>query len=196
MKKKSVNLPGSILLASNSKRRYYILNKFFKVYTLSPKVSEIESSKNFKEMVIENSKIKAYYALTQDYFLPIVSGDTIVVFNDKIFGKPKDKNEAKYMLNQLSGNWHFVYSGFYFILNNKKEYGGYSIAKVKFKKLTKEMIENYIETNEPFGKAGAYAIQGLGSRLIEKFEGCFFTIVGFPVIKFIKKLKEALCEDT
>jgi len=195
MKMRDVNLPGKITLCSNSKRRYEILGKFFKIDKIIPEVQEINST-NFERMVIENSKRKALYAIDRKKFYPIVSGDTIVVFDNKIFGKPKNKDEAFYILKTLSNSWHLVYSGFYFILQNNKGYEGVSIAKVKFRKLDDEMIENYIKTGEPLDKAGSYAIQGYGRYLIERFEGCFFTIVGFPVVKFIKKLKEAIIENS
>ncbi|HQJ56273.1 MAG: septum formation protein Maf [Caldisericia bacterium] len=192
---KSVNLPGRITLSSNSKRRYDILSKFFIVDKIVPEVEEINSS-DFEKMAIENSKRKVLYAIDKNPVFPVVSGDTFVIFEDKIFGKPKNREEAFYMLKELSNNWHLVYSGFYFILQNKKSYEGVTIAKVKFKDLSDEMIENYIKTDEPMDKAGSYAIHGEGRFLIEKFEGCFYTIVGFPVVKFIKKLKEAIIENS
>lgn len=195
MKMKSVNLPGRITLSSNSKRRYEILSKFFIVDKIVPEVEEINSS-DFEKMVIENSKRKVLYAIDKNPIFPVVSGDTVVIFKDKIFGKPKNKEEAFYMLKELSNNWHSVYTGFYFTLQNKKSYEGVTIAKVKFKDLSDEMIENYIKTDEPMDKAGSYAIQGAGGFLIEKFEGCYYTIVGFPVVKFIKKLKEAILENS
>lgn len=192
---KSVNLPGRITLSSNSKRRYDILSKFFIVDKIVPEVEEINSS-DFEKMAIENSKRKVLYAIDKNPVFPVVSGDTFVIFEDKIFGKPKNREEAFYMLKELSNNWHLVYSGFYFTLQNKKSYEGVTIAKVKFKDLSDEMIENYIKTDEPMDKAGSYAIHGEGRFLIEKFEGCFYTIVGFPVVKFIKKLKEAIIENS
>jgi len=195
MKMKSVNLPGRITLSSNSKRRYDILSKFFIVDKIAPEVEEINSS-DFEKMAIENSKRKVLYAIDKNPVFPVVSGDTFVIFEDKIFGKPKNREEAFYMLKELSNNWHLVYSGFYFTLQNKKSYEGVTIAKVKFKDLSDEMIENYIKTDEPMDKAGSYAIHGEGRFLIEKFEGCFYTIVGFPVVKFIKKLKEAIIENS
>lgn len=195
MRMKNVNLPGKITLSSNSKRRYEILSRFFKIHKIVPKVQEINSY-DFIKMVIENSKIKANYVLNRNVIFPVVSGDTIVVFNNEIFGKPENEEDAFYMLKKLSDNWHLVYSGFYFMLKNNKCYEGVSIAKVKFKKLNDELIKDYIKTKEPMDKAGSYAIQGYGSYLIDKFEGCFYTIVGFPVVKFIKKLKEAIIENS
>lgn len=195
MKMKNVNLPGEITLSSNSKRRYDILSKFFKIYRVIPYIEETESI-DFEKMVVENAKKKLIYAIDKKVILPIVSGDTIVVFNNEIFRKPKNEKDAFYMLKKLSNNWHLVYSGFCFMLQNRRFFDGVSIARVKFKKLNDEIIKKYIDTKEPMDKAGAYAIQGYGKFFIDKFEGCYYTIVGFPVVKFIKKLKEAIVENS
>lgn len=193
MKMKRENLPGKINLVSNSKRRYDILRKFFYVEKISPNTLEIEDG-DFINLTIENSKNKVLSIKRKSDEI-YVSGDTVVVFENKIFGKPKNEEDAFNMLYTLSNKWHVVCSGFYFI-SFDKEGIGYDMAKVKFKDLKKDEIVNYIKTLEPFDKAGGYAIQGYGSFLIEKFEGCFFTIVGFPVVKFIKKLKEVILENS
>jgi septum formation protein len=193
MRMKKENLPGKINLVSNSKRRFDILKKFFVVKKITPNSLELEDG-DYIKLTIENSKIKVL-SIERKQNEIYVSGDTVVVYDNKIFGKPKNEDDAFNMLQTLSNKWHIVCSGFYFIYNNK-EGMGYSIAKVKFKDLKKEEILNYIQTHEPFDKAGGYAIQGLGSYLIEKFEGCFYTIVGFPVVKFIKKLKEVIFENS
>lgn len=193
MKMKRENLPGKINLVSNSKRRFEILRKFFYVEKIVPNSIEIDDG-DFIKITIENSKNKVL-SIKRNLCETYVSGDTVVVLENKIFGKPKSEEDAFNMLNTLSNKWHIVCSGFYFVSFNK-EGMGYDIAKVKFRDLKKEEIINYIKTLEPFDKAGGYAIQGLGSYLIEKFEGCFFTIVGFPVVKFIKKLKEVIFENS
>ncbi len=190
---KKEDLPGKIYLVSNSKRRYDILRKFFYVEKLVPKIEEIENG-DYLKVVIENSKNKVLSVNYKNLGV-CVSGDTVVVLDNKIFGKPKNREDAFLMLNELSGKWHIVCSGFYFRMS-EKEASGIDIAKVKFKDLKKEEIKNYIETLEPMDKAGGYAIQGLGSYLIDRFEGCFYTIVGFPVVKFIKKLKEVIFENS
>ncbi|MCX8094700.1 MAG: Maf family protein [Caldisericia bacterium] len=187
------NLPGKINLVSNSKRRFDILRKFFYVEKIIPKSIELDEG-DFIKLTIENSKNKVL-SVKRNLYETYVSGDTVVVIDNKIFGKPKNEEDAFIMLKELSNKWHIVCSGFYFISQNI-EGEGFDIAKVKFKDLKKDEILNYIKTNEPFDKAGGYAIQGLGSYLIEKFEGCFYTIVGFPVVKFIKKLKEVIFENS
>lgn len=190
---KKENLLGKINLVSNSQRRFEILKKFFIVNKIIPKVSELVDG-DYIQLTIENSKNKVL-SIERNQNEIYVSGDTVVVYENKIFGKPKSEEDAFFMLQTLSNRWHIVCSGFYFTYKNKESMG-YSIAKVKFKDLKKDEILNYIKTNEPFDKAGGYAIQGFGSFLIEKFEGCFYTIVGFPVVKFIKKLKEVIFENS
>ena len=185
-------LPGKIILASSSPRRKEILSIFFKVEVVRPSVDEV-TYRNPLDMVIKNSKIKTLSIGRRNGV--IVSGDTVVVYKGKILGKPKNKLDAEEMLSLLSGKWHEVYSGFFFTAFGKTG-EDFSKTSVKFKDLKKSEIIRYIETGEPMDKAGAYAIQGEGSVFIEKIEGCYFTVVGFPVVKFIKRLKEVLIENS
>jgi len=186
------SLPGKVILASSSPRRKEILSIFFKVEVVRPSINEA-TYKNPLDMVIKNSKIKALSVGRRNGV--VVSGDTVVVYKGKILGKPKNKLDAEEMLSLLSGKWHEVYSGFFFTAFGKSG-EGFSKTQVKFKDLRKSEIIGYIETGEPMDKAGAYAIQGKGSVFIEKIEGCYFTVVGFPVVKFIKRLKEVLIENS
>ncbi len=185
-------LPGKIVLVSSSPRRREILSLFFKVEVVRPCVEEV-ICENPLDMVIKNSKIKALSIRGRGGV--IVSGDTVVVYKGKILGKPKNRLDAEEVLSLLSGKWHEVYSGFFFTVSGKTG-EGFSKTYVKFKDLRKSEIIEYIETGEPMDKAGAYAIQGKGSVFIEKIEGCYFTVVGFPVVKFIKRLKEVLIENS
>jgi len=185
-------LPGKIVLASSSPRRREILSLFFKVEVVRPFVEEV-TCENPLDMVIKNSKIKALSIGRKNGV--IVSGDTVVTYKGKILGKPKNRSDAEKVLFLLSGKWHEVYSGFFFTVSGKT---GEDLSKtyVKLKDLRKSEIIEYIETGEPMDKAGAYAIQGKGSVFVEKIEGCYFTVVGFPVVKFIKRLKEVLIENS
>ncbi len=192
MRMRKNSLPGKVILASSSPRRKEILSIFFKVEVVRPSINEA-TYKNPLDMVIKNSKIKALSVGRRNGV--VVSGDTVVVYKGKILGKPKNKLDAEEMLSLLSGKWHEVYSGFFFTAFGKSG-EGFSKTQVKFKDLRKSEIIGYIETGEPMDKAGAYAIQGKGSVFIEKIEGCYFTVVGFPVVKFIKRLKEVLIENS
>jgi len=119
----------------------------------------------------------------------ILGADTIVVIKNRILGKPQDNAEAREMLRLLSGVEHSVVTGFC-ILNPLGEitHSEAISTAVRFKGLKKEEIETYIITGEPFGKAGAYAIQGIGSFMVESISGSYTNVVGLPICAVIKAL--------
>ena len=121
----------------------------------------------------------------------VIGADTIVVADDVILTKPKDKEDAKNMLLSLSGKWHSVLSGVT-VMNTKtaKSETFYVETKVHFLALTEEEIDAYIATNEPMDKAGSYGIQGKGSVFIDKIEGDYFNVVGLPICRLARVLKE------
>ena len=119
----------------------------------------------------------------------ILGADTIVVLEDKILGKPKDKDDAYNMIKSLSGKVHSVFTGVCAMGN------GFSLTfaeetKVEFYPLSDEEINEYINTDEPYDKAGAYGIQGLASKFIRGIEGDYFNVVGLPVSSVYKKIIE------
>lgn len=119
----------------------------------------------------------------------ILGADTIVVINKTIFGKPKDSEECKAMLLSLKGKTHEVITGFCIHDPGKQlVHREAVITKVTIKELSDTEIEAYITTGEPFGKAGAYAIQGIGSFMIEKINGSYTNVVGLPVYEVINAL--------
>jgi len=119
----------------------------------------------------------------------ILGADTLVVIHDTIFGKPQDTVECQEMLHRLKGKTHTVITGFCIndpgrnILHREPV-----MTKVKIKELSEIEIEAYIKTGEPFGKAGAYAIQGIGSFMIEQINGSYTNVVGLPVYEVISAL--------
>lgn len=123
----------------------------------------------------------------------IIAADTIIVHGKRIFGRPKNKVEAKKMLSSLSGKWHEVHTGTV-VVDSKtdKILKKLVITKVKFAKLSAKTIEWYIQTGEPFKAAGAYSIQNKGRALVEKVDGCFTNVIGISipvVMKMLEKLK-------
>lgn len=122
-----------------------------------------------------------------------LTADTIVVIDNRVLGKPKDKSEARRFLNLLSGNKHDVITAI--TLKHEIAYGApsksghsksalvtdFEITKVSFSKMSRDDINWYVESREPFGKAGGYAIQGLGGMFIKSIKGCYFNVVGLPV---------------
>lgn len=113
----------------------------------------------------------------------IIAADTIV-YTDVVMGKPRDAAEAKEMLQSLSGTLHRVYTGIAVVeAGTNRKFVDVECTEVKFKELDEDRIDSYIATGEPFGKAGAYAIQGKGMTLVEWIRGDFFNVVGLPVGK-------------
>jgi septum formation protein len=120
----------------------------------------------------------------------IVAADTFVVFENKILGKPYTKKKAKKMLKKLSGNTHSVITGFTIIDTATGEtISEAHESKLTLRDISSEEIDKYVNSGEPLDKAGAYAIQGGAAHFVEKLEGEFTTIVGFPMKAFLKKLK-------
>jgi len=121
----------------------------------------------------------------------VISADTIVYQNKKILGKPKNFDEINEYLTLLSGKSHIVYTA---IAVSYKNNIIVDVAKtyVTFKHLEIDEIRQYIETKEPIDKAGAYGIQGYGSQFIEKINGCYFNVMGFPVNLFLQIIQKIL----
>ena len=110
----------------------------------------------------------------------VIGSDTVVVLNDEIFGKPKDKEHAHAMLKALSGKKHFVYTGVA-VAEKGSVRSVVQKTEVEFYELSDETIEKYIATGEPMDKAGAYGIQGKGSVLVKGIIGDYFNVMGLPV---------------
>jgi len=120
----------------------------------------------------------------------IISADTVVVCDDEIMGKPKNRDDAFSMLKKLSGKTHSVFTGVC-VWRTKDAYSVCSAveSKVTFKELADEKIDRYIMTGECDDKAGGYAIQGRGAALVEKIDGDYLNIVGLPLFKLFEILE-------
>lgn len=171
-----------LILASSSPRRKAILEEYG--YKFDIVVREVDETMSDDLSIIDNvlmvSKKKALAVTSLCENKVIISCDTIVTYEDKIYGKPKDEEDAFCILKNLSGHTHEVISGVCIIAEDKIHNFCIS-SKVKFKSLSDNDIYNYIETKECFGKAGSYAIQGIGSSLVEKYEGDLNNIIGLPI---------------
>ncbi len=118
----------------------------------------------------------------------VLASDTVVFLDGEILGKPKDRYDAEKMLKRLSGKKHTVYTGVCVMGNGKCE-RLVSAADVEFYPLDDGLTEWYLDTNEPYDKAGAYGIQGKGSVLVKKIDGDYFTVMGLPVAEVFRILK-------
>nr|CAD7572727.1 unnamed protein product [Timema californicum] len=119
----------------------------------------------------------------------IIGADTIVAIDGTILGKPENKEKAINMLERLSGRPHTVYTGV--VLNmGSSTIKFYESTQVYFDKLDPDVIKAYVDTGEPLDKAGGYGIQGIGGSLIEKIEGDYFNVMGLPLHRLCKQIRE------
>lgn len=180
-----------IILASGSPRRRELLEKNNVPFIIKKSNVEevIDASLSPSEVVKNLSRIKAMDVFKDNSDDFVIGADTIVVIDNLILGKPKDRNDAYLMLNRLNGRCHKVMTSVTFA--SKEEVKTIlDVSNVYFKEITDEDIINYLNTDEPYDKAGAYAIQGIAGKFISHIEGDYNTIVGFPIDLVIEELKE------
>ncbi len=125
----------------------------------------------------------------------VVSADTIVVLDGEILGKPANVDQAAEYLRRLSGRTHKVYTGIC-VCWRKRCQTSYARSSVEFAPLSDEEIKEYLDTHEPFDKAGAYGIQGHGSQFIKRIQGCYFNVMGFPIKTFYDLLNDMFSDNT
>lgn len=181
----------SIILKSSSPRRKELLTNLG--YSFTVKVYDVDETMDINKTPFENVKAlglkKASVNKNEDYGSILIGCDTIVVLDGKIYGKPKDEKDAYDMLKKLSGKKHQVMSGLA-VIYKEKVYNLTEVSDVYFKNLSDKDIYDYISTGECFGKAGAYAIQGIGKCLIDHYEGSLNNIIGLPAEQLEKILGE------
>ncbi|MDL2223330.1 Maf family nucleotide pyrophosphatase [Bacteroidales bacterium OttesenSCG-928-M11] len=183
-----------IVLGSNSPRRKELLSGLdidFEVKTL-PDIDESYPIKLWKEEIpvyIAKAKANAYRDLMEDDTL-LITADTIVWLAGEVFGKPKDKEDAKRILQALSGKTHEVLTGVC-LTSKQKQKAFYAVSMVKFAQLEEEEIDYYIEKYLPFDKAGSYGVQDwIGYIGVEGLTGSFYNVMGLPVRMLYMYLKE------
>ena len=180
-----------MILASKSPRRKEILEDFgFNIEVDSVEIEEVSNKKEVADQLMDISRKKSEGVAGKHPNDYVVSADTAVIIGDEVLGKPRDEKHAYEMLEKLSGRSHRVMTA-YTLFNLSKNicHSHYDTTTVYFKKLTTEEIEWYIETKEPMDKAGAYGIQGKGTILVDKIEGDFYNVMGFPMSRFYEDLK-------
>ena len=181
-----------MILASNSKRRQEILKDAgFNFKIITSDIEEISDKKIITEKILDIAEKKLEQIAKDNKNEFILAADTVVELDGKILGKPKDMEEAFSFLKTLSGNTHKVITAYVFKNISKniliKEV---VVSEVKFLELNNEIINWYLDTGEPFDKAGAYGIQGKGRVLVEKINGDYFSIMGFPISNFLENLRK------
>jgi septum formation protein len=184
-------MENRLILASRSPRRYELLKQVGLDVDVIP--SRIEE--NFikeeppRKHVLRLAEAKALDIGNQYPDCWVIAADTIVYVDHSILGKPKDREEAMKMLRRLSGKEHQVLTGFSVrhVERGKGDQEAVQTA-VNVKKLTQPEMEWYVKTGEPFDKAGGYAIQGIGSFMVESIRGSYTNVVGLPLCELIQML--------
>lgn len=180
-----------IILASQSPRRIELLRSVGLEFEIYPPQTEekFQTGVPAIEYVRTNASEKAHWVAEHSPYDLIIAADTIVTLNGCIFEKPRDTNQATEMLRELSDKTHQVITGVC-LLSSQQEIIDHEVTNVTFYSLTDGEIEMYLNSDEPFDKAGAYGIQGFASLFIKEISGCYFNVVGFPLGKFYQHLKK------
>ena len=180
-----------IILASASPRRQELLRYIVTDFDIIPAdIDETISDDITADKAAEYLSVKKSEHISAQYPDSLVIGsDTVVIIDGEILGKPSDEKDAESMLRKLSGQVHTVVTGVCLSMNGRSESFSKE-TKVRFYPLTDKEILDYIATQEPMDKAGAYGIQGFGSVLIEGIEGDFFNVMGLPVASLKRKIEE------
>lgn len=181
----------SLILASASPRRRELLARITPDFTVI--TSEFDESSlppaapKATAEALAQGKCAAVARLHPDD--TVIGSDTVVEFDGHIFGKPADKDDARRMIHALSGADHYVHTGVS-IWKDGSFHTFSATARVRFFPLTDEQIEAYISTDEPYDKAGGYGIQGAASLFCDEIQGDYYTIMGFPVSRVARALRE------
>ena len=180
-----------LILASNSPRRKELLKDIGYSFEVIPSnINENIDPNNSIQSEIEKLSFNKAMSVFKDNKDAIVIGsDTVVILNNKIYGKPKDNEDAKRILQELRNNTHIVLTAVSIISSKKSETFSVS-TEVEFGDITDKEIDKYISEENVLDKAGAYAIQDLAKKFIKSINGDYFTIMGLPVYELYRRLKE------
>ena len=185
-----------IVLASKSPRRKKLLQQLGLAFEIIPSTTEEVFTSSVPEEIVTSLALqKAEDVASEVSNALIIGSDTIVVQNNKILGKPGNAAEAQQMLSMLSGSMHTVYTGVSFVITDSEKsiinsYSFYEETKVWFSTLSDSEIDAYIASGSPMDKAGAYGIQDdWGAVFVEKIDGDYYNVVGFPLNRFYRELK-------
>ena len=186
-----------LILASESPRRKELLTQIKIPFTALPSHIDENGEKGTPDEICirlaEKKAISLYNSSKNNW---VLGADTIVVKNGNIMGKPIDNREAAYMLKSLSNGDHEVITGFTIVDPSGYVAESHSVSTtVSFKSLTDKEVDAYIKTGEPFGKAGAYAIQGIGAFMIKNISGSYSNVVGLPLYAVIDSLNRLKAID-
>jgi len=183
-----------LILASASPRRAEILRDAGIAFTmLSSAVDETTMPEEAPQDLVRRLALAKAELVAARAVGPaiVIAADTIVALEGAILGKPRTSDDARQMLEKLSGRTHSVMTGVALIrLPDVERREFIETTQVHFASISRDEIVKYLSSGEPFDKAGAYAIQGLGGRFIPRIDGCYFNVVGLPLARLCKELAE------
>jgi septum formation protein len=183
-----------LILASASPRRAEILRDAGIAFTvMSSAVDETSIPGESPHELVERLAVAKAELVAARAVGPaiVLAGDTVVAIDDHVLGKPRSAEDARRMLRQLSGRTHSVVTGIALIrLPDGERTSLVETTLVHFAQLSEEEIARYLATDEPFDKAGSYAIQGRAGRYIPRIEGCYFNVVGLPLARVTQALTQ------
>jgi septum formation protein len=189
----SISDKSPLLLASSSPRRRRLLEQIrlpFRSFSSEVK-EDIEEGRPERSACILAEK-KARAVLGKSLGSWSLGADTVVAMDRLILGKPENGQEARSMLLRLSGREHDVVTGFCLLdPSGERAHAEAVVTRVTMKSLSQEEIQGYVASGEPFGKAGGYAIQGLGAFMVERISGSYTNVVGLPLCALVKALLAA-----
>ncbi|HTY08317.1 MAG TPA: Maf family protein [Candidatus Edwardsbacteria bacterium] len=190
-----LNWPG-LVLASGSPRRRELLSAVGADFTvIKPDVGEeIVAGEGPMQAARRLARDKAAWVHARHHgdrkHQLILAADTLVVYRHHVLGKPRDGRDAARMLRLLSNNWHTVVTGVCLLDRaSGRAVTAAECTRVKFRRLSPPLIARYVASGEPLDKAGAYGIQRLGALLVERVDGCYFNVVGLPLVRVAKLLE-------
>ncbi|HPJ68369.1 MAG TPA: nucleoside triphosphate pyrophosphatase [Desulfobacteraceae bacterium] len=185
-----INRQNPLILASSSPRRKELLARIgLPFHPVASSVIEEDFNEDPVQSACSLANQKAVDVRPGFESSWILGADTLVVVDNKILGKPENEESAVEMLTLLSGRDHNVITGFCILTpSGKALHSEAVITRVLVKELNSQEIVDYIKTGEPYGKAGSYAIQGIGAFMVESISGSYTNVVGLPVCALIKAL--------
>ncbi|MBE5787342.1 MAG: septum formation inhibitor Maf [Clostridiales bacterium] len=178
------------ILASASPRRRELVGYMGIPFEVIVAEAEEIKAGGPEELVMENALRKARAVFRDHPGCIVLGADTIVYLNGRVLGKPRDEEEARAMLSQLSGAWHTVYTGVC-VISDGGEDVRCDTSRVHFTPLDSETIAHYVRTGEPMDKAGAYALQGRGGMFVDRIEGSYSNVIGLPMAMARDMLRNA-----
>lgn len=184
---------NELILASASPRRHDLLRQIGWQFQACPSsFVEATTASVPQAFVLYNALGKAREVASRFAQGVVLGADTVVVHQNKLLGKPKHQGEAADMLRVLAGGWHDVYTAVVLIDSaSGRELSDVVGTRVHMREITAAELNSYVQTNEPYDKAGGYGIQGLAAKFVDRIDGCYFNVVGLPLSR-VAELKQQL----